>query len=79
MLASMAAPEEIDLTALPAPALCALIEAERTARRALEQEVAALAEQNRRLEHLVREFRQALHGRKSEMSGSSSSRTSRPR
>jgi transposase len=69
MLASMAAPEEIDLTALPAPALCALIEAERTARRALEQEVAALAEQNRRLEHLVREFRQALHGRKSEKLG----------
>ena len=69
MLASMAAPEEIDLPALPAPALCALIEAERAARRALEQEVAALAEQNRRLEHLVREFRQALHGRKSEKLG----------
>ena len=39
---------------------------------ALEQlriEMAALAEQNRRLEHLVREFQQALHGRKSEKLG----------
>ena len=69
MLASMAAPEEIDLTALPAPALRTLVEAERAARRALEQEVAALAEQNRRLKHLVREFRQALHGRRSEKLG----------
>jgi len=69
MLTSMAAPEEIDLTALPAPALCALALAERAARRALEQEVMALAEQNRRLEHLVREFQQALHGRRSEKLG----------
>jgi transposase len=61
----MTAPDEVDLTALP-PALRVLLEAERAARRALEQEVQALAEQNRRLEHLVREFRQALHGRKSE-------------
>jgi transposase len=61
----MTAPDELDLTVLP-PALRALLEAERAARRALEQELQALAEQNRRLEHLVREFRQALHGRRSE-------------
>lgn len=61
----MAAPGAIDLDALP-PELRAFVEAERAARQALEQEVKALAEQNRRLEHLVREFRQALHGRKSE-------------
>jgi hypothetical protein len=61
----MTAPVAIDLTNLP-PALRAFVEAERAARRALEQEVQALAEQNRRLEPLVREFRQALHGRKSE-------------
>jgi transposase len=60
----MTAPAEVELAALP-PALRAF-EAERAARRALEQEVATLAEQNRRLEHLVREFRRALHGRKSE-------------
>ena len=64
-LTPMTAPDELDLTALP-PALRALLEAERAARRALEQEVQALAEQNRRLEHLVREFRRALHGRRSE-------------
>jgi transposase len=64
----MTAPVAIDLTALP-PALRAFVEAERAARHALEQEVQALAEQNRRLEHLVREFRQALHGRKSEKLG----------
>ena len=68
MLPLMRASDEIDLTAL-SPELQALIAAERAARRALEQEVAALAEQNRRLEHLVREFRQALHGRKSEKLG----------
>jgi transposase len=61
----MPSPGEVDLTALP-PELRAFVEAERAARHALEQEVKALAEQNRRLEHLVREFRQALHGRKSE-------------
>jgi transposase len=64
-LTAMPAPEEADLTALP-PELRAFVEAERAARQVLEQEVKALAEQNRRLEHLVREFRQALHGRKSE-------------
>jgi transposase len=64
-LTPMSAPDELDLSALPLE-LRALIETERAARRALEQEVATLAEQNRRLEHLVREFRQALHGRKSE-------------
>jgi transposase len=61
----MTARGAIDFDILP-PELRAFVEAERAARHALEQEVATLAEQNRRLEHLVREFRQALHGRKSE-------------
>jgi transposase len=65
MLMAMPSPDEVDFTSLPAE-LRAFVEAERAARQALEQEVKALAEQNRRLEHLVREFRQALHGRKSE-------------
>lgn len=63
---------EIDLSTLP-PELRAFIEAERTSRAvlegqktALQEQLASLAEQNRRLEHLVKEFRQALHGRKSE-------------
>ena len=68
MLTPMTAFAAIDLATLP-PEVRALVEAERAARRALEQEVKALAEQNRRLEHLVREFRQALHGRKSEKLG----------
>jgi transposase len=61
----MTARGAIDFDTLP-PELRAFVEAERAARHALEQEVAARAAQNRRLEHLVREFRQALHGRKSE-------------
>ncbi len=68
MLTPMTAPDEVDLTAL-SPELQAFIAAERAARRVLEQELATLAEQNRRLEHLLREFRQALHGRKSEKLG----------
>jgi transposase len=64
-LPPMTARGAIDFDILP-PELRAFVEAERAARHALEQEVATLAEQNRRLEHLVREFRQALHGRKSE-------------
>mgnify|MGYP000470447546 CR=1 FL=1 len=68
MLTPMTAPDEVDLAAL-APELRALIAAERAARRTLEQEVQALTEQNRRLEHLVREFQKALHGRKSEKLG----------
>jgi transposase len=65
MLADMASPEDIDLSALP-PALRAAFEAERAARRALEAEVAALAERNRRLDHLVQELRQAVYGKRSE-------------
>ena len=61
----MTAPDDLDLSALP-PALRAAFEAEQAARRALEAEVAELAERNRRLDHLVRELRQALHGRRSE-------------
>jgi transposase len=61
----MAPPPDLDLASLP-PEARALVEAERAARRALEQEVAALAERNARLEHLVGEFRKALYGRKSE-------------
>ena len=68
MLTPMTAPDEVDLTAL-SPELQAFVAAERAARRVLEQELATLAEQNRRLEHLLREFRQALHGRKSEKLG----------
>ncbi|WGF90767.1 IS66 family transposase [Marinivivus vitaminiproducens] len=58
-------PAEIDLDALPAPVRAAFL-AERAAREQLQAKVAALAAQNQRLEHMVREFRQALHGRKSE-------------
>ncbi len=60
----MTAPDDLDLSALP-PALRAAFEAERAVRRALEAEVSDLAERNRRLDHLVREPRQALHGRRS--------------
>lgn len=65
MLPGMAPPEDIDLSALP-PALRAAFEAERAARLALEAEVAALAERNRRLDHLVKELRQAIYGKTSE-------------
>ncbi len=61
----MTTPDEIDLSALP-PALRAAFGAERAARLALEAEVSALAERNRRLDHLVKELRQAIHGRRSE-------------
>ena len=63
----MSTSEDSSLTALTAlTTLRAELEAERAARRALEAERAALAERNRRLDHLVRELRQALYGRKSE-------------
>jgi transposase len=60
--------DKLDLDALPA-GYRAAFKAEREAREKLEAEVAALTEQKDRLEHLVREFRQALHGRKSEKLG----------
>ena len=66
------ADENLDLTALP-PAYQAVfaaqqaaLSAERVARARLEAEVGALTEQKQRLEHLVREFRQALYGKRSE-------------
>lgn len=61
----MTMPVEIDLSALP-PDIRAAFEAERARRLALEADVAALAEHNRRLEHLVAEFRQVLYGKRSE-------------
>jgi transposase len=61
----MSPPSEIDLDTLP-PDIRAAFEAERARRAALEAEVAMLAEHNRRLEHLVKEFQHALYGRKSE-------------
>lgn len=61
----MLPPADIDLDALP-PEIRAAFEAERAQRQALEAEVATLSEHNRRLEHLVKEFRQALYGKKSE-------------
>ena len=61
----MTMPVEIDLSALP-PEIRAAFEAERARRLALEADVAALAEHNRRLEHLVAEFRQVLYGKRSE-------------
>jgi transposase len=61
----MSTPKDIDLSALP-PALRAAWLAERAARLALEAEVAALAERNRRLDHLVQELRQAVYGKRSE-------------
>lgn len=64
----MSPPAEIDLSLLP-PEIRAAFEAERARRLALEAEVETLAEHNRRLEHLVKEFRQALYGKKSEKLG----------
>jgi hypothetical protein len=64
MLPGMSTSEDSSLTALTT--LRAELEAERAARRALEAERTALAERNRRLDHLVRELRQALYGKKSE-------------
>lgn len=61
----VSSPGDIDLDALP-PAVRALIESERAARAELEQQVATLARHNERLEHLVREFRKALYGKRSE-------------
>jgi len=58
-------PAELDISALPSE-IRAAFEAERTRRLALEADVAALAEHNRRLEHLVAEFRQVLYGKRSE-------------
>ena len=61
----MTMPAEIDLSVLP-PEVRAAFEAERARRLAPETDVAALAEHNRRLEHLVAEFRQVLYGKRSE-------------
>jgi transposase len=64
--------DDLDLTALPPAyqaafaAQQAALSAERAARARLEGEVRALTEQKQRLEHLVREFRQALYGKRSE-------------
>jgi len=64
--------DDLDLTALPPAyraafaAQQAALSAERAARTRLEAEVGALTEQKQRLEHLVREFRQALYGKRSE-------------
>lgn len=63
----MTAPE-LDLSVLP-PEIRAAFEAERARRLALEADVAALVEHNRRLEHLVAEFRQVLYGKRSEKLG----------
>jgi len=66
------AADNLDLTALPPAyqaafaAQQAALAAERAARARLEGEVRALTEQRQRLEHLVREFRQALYGKRSE-------------
>ncbi len=65
ILRAMASPLDLDLRSLP-PDVRAFVEAERTARLALEQEVAELSERNARLEHLVQEFQKALHGKRSE-------------
>ena len=65
MNSSAMTPAEIDVSALP-PEIRAAFEAERARRLALEADVAALAERNRRLEHLVAEFRQVLYGKRSE-------------
>jgi transposase len=56
---------ELDLSVLP-PEIRAAFEAERARRLALEADMAALTEHNRRLEHLVAEFRQVLYGKRSE-------------
>jgi transposase len=66
------ADENLDLTALPPAyraafaAQQAALSAERAARTRLEGEIRALTDQKQRLEHLVREFRQALYGKRSE-------------
>ena len=68
----MASSLPIDLSALPAELRAAVeaqqaaLEVERAARQRLESENAALAERNARREHLVKEFKRALHGKKSE-------------
>jgi len=59
------ADENLDLTALP-PAYQAVFAAQLVAHEKLATSHAALEEQVRRLEHLVREFRQALYGKRSE-------------
>lgn len=56
---------DLDLDRLP-PEYRAAFEAQRTRIAALAEANAGLSERNRRLEHLVREFRQALYGKKSE-------------
>jgi transposase len=61
IMIGMSTPEDPSLTALRAA-----YEAERAALQALEIEIAAMAERNRRLDHLVKELPQALYGRKSE-------------
>ena len=64
--------DDLDLTALPPAyqaafaAQQAALSGEQAARARLEAEVGALTEQKQRLEHLVREFRQALYGKRSE-------------
>ncbi len=64
--------DDLDLTALPPAyqaafaAQQAALAAEQAARARLEGEVRALTDQKQRLEHLVREFRQALYGKRSE-------------
>ena len=64
--------DDLDLTRLP-PEYRAAFEAQQARIAALSEEKVTLAEQNAelatynaRLEHLVREFRQALYGRRSE-------------
>ena len=61
----MVSPLDLDLGSLP-PDVRAFVAAERSARLALEQEVAELSERNARLEHLVQEFQKALHGKRLE-------------
>jgi hypothetical protein len=56
---------DLDLDRLP-PEYRAAFEAQQTRIAALAEANAGLSERNRRLEHLVREFRQALYGKKSE-------------
>ncbi len=56
---------DLDLDRLP-PEYRAAFEAQQARIAALAQANAGLSERNRRLEHLVREFRQALYGKKSE-------------
>jgi len=58
-------PGDLDLDRLP-PEYRAAFEAQQARITALAEANAGLSERNRRLEHLVREFRQALYGKKSE-------------